>query len=387
MDLGISSMQVDARERGFSYSYDAPLDMRMDPSQELDARTIVNEWPEARLAAIIREYGEERYARRIAREIVRRRERAPIETTTELVDAIKRAVPTPAQFAGGHPARRTFQAIRIAVNDELGLARARAARGVGAAAPRRPHGGDLLPLARGPAGEALLRRARARLRLPAGAARLRLRPRARGRAGQPPRRCARARARSPTTRAPQSGRLRAAIKLARRIRASAPKGAARDAAHDRTRAPRGRAAGALGPRRATRDRRLRPPSPGVRSGTRPAARAAAGPPARSPLRGPSRARRSARSAGAPLRAGLHAAGLARCSTAWCAARAGSRCSACCCSASSALNVSLLKLNAHERAQRRDRARPAHPEREAAREGRRGSAPATACRRPRASWAS
>ncbi len=120
MDLGISSMQVDARERGFSYSYDAPLDMRMDTAQDLDARTLLNEWPEARLAATIREYGEERYARRIAREIVRRRERAPIDTTTELVDAIKRAVPTPAQFAGGHPARRTFQAIRIAVNDELG---------------------------------------------------------------------------------------------------------------------------------------------------------------------------------------------------------------------------------------------------------------------------
>ena len=120
MDLGISSMQVDARGRGFSYSYAAPLDMRMDSEQELDARTIVNEWPEARLAATIREYGEERYARRIAREIVRRREREPIDSTADLVDAIKRAVPTPAQFAGGHPARRTFQAIRIAVNDELG---------------------------------------------------------------------------------------------------------------------------------------------------------------------------------------------------------------------------------------------------------------------------
>ena len=120
MDLGISSMQVDAWERGFSYSYDAPLDMRMDSQQALDARALVNEWPEARLAATIREYGEERYARRIAREIVRSRERATIDTTTELVDAIKRAVPTPAQFAGGHPARRTFQAIRIAVNDELG---------------------------------------------------------------------------------------------------------------------------------------------------------------------------------------------------------------------------------------------------------------------------
>jgi 16S rRNA (cytosine1402-N4)-methyltransferase len=119
LDLGISSMQVDARERGFSYSYDAPLDMRMDPSSELDARTVVNEWPEARMTSIFRRYGEERYARAIAREIARRRRRAPIETTTELVDAIKRAVPTPAQFAGGHPGRRVFQGIRIAVNEEL----------------------------------------------------------------------------------------------------------------------------------------------------------------------------------------------------------------------------------------------------------------------------
>ena len=119
LDLGISSMQVDTRERGFSYSYDAPLDMRMDPEQELNARTVVNEWPEQRLAAAFRDYGEERYARRIARELVRRREREPIVTTNDLVAAIKRAVPTPAQFAAGHPARRVFQAIRIAVNDEI----------------------------------------------------------------------------------------------------------------------------------------------------------------------------------------------------------------------------------------------------------------------------
>jgi 16S rRNA (cytosine1402-N4)-methyltransferase len=119
LDLGISSMQVDARERGFSYSYEAPLDMRMDPASELDARTVVNEWPEARLAQVFRRYGEERFARPVAREIARRRRKAPIETTSELVDAIKRAVPVPAQFAGGHPARRVFQAIRIAVNDEL----------------------------------------------------------------------------------------------------------------------------------------------------------------------------------------------------------------------------------------------------------------------------
>ena len=120
MDLGISSLQVDTRERGFSYSYDAPLDMRMDPDDAIEARTVVNEWPEQRLASIFREYGEERYARQIAREIVRRRERAPIDSTTELVDAIKRAVPIPAQFGAGHPARRVFQAIRIAVNDEIG---------------------------------------------------------------------------------------------------------------------------------------------------------------------------------------------------------------------------------------------------------------------------
>ncbi len=119
LDLGISSLQVDTRERGFSYAYDAPLDMRMDPTRGLDARTILNEWPEQRLAAVFREYGEERYARRIAREIVRRRAREPIQTTTELVAAIKQAIPTPAQFAGGHPARRVFQAIRIAVNEEI----------------------------------------------------------------------------------------------------------------------------------------------------------------------------------------------------------------------------------------------------------------------------
>jgi 16S rRNA (cytosine1402-N4)-methyltransferase len=119
LDLGISSMQVDAWERGFSYSYDAPLDMRMDTTQDLDAREVVNGWDERRLMQLFREYGEERYARQIARAIVRRRARAELETTNELVETIKSAVPIPAQFAGGHPARRVFQAIRIAVNDEL----------------------------------------------------------------------------------------------------------------------------------------------------------------------------------------------------------------------------------------------------------------------------
>ena len=118
-DLGMSSMQVDTRERGFSYSYEAPLDMRMDPAQELSARQIVAEWDERRLAHALRDFGEERHSSAIARAIVRRRERAPIETTLELVDTINSAIPVPARFAGGHPAKRSFQALRIAVNDEL----------------------------------------------------------------------------------------------------------------------------------------------------------------------------------------------------------------------------------------------------------------------------
>jgi len=119
LDLGMSSMQVDTWERGFSYAYDAPLDMRMDPEQSLTAQDIVNHWEERRLARLLREYGEERYANRIARAIVRSRGREELECTQQLVEVIKSAVPTPAQFAGGHPARRTFQALRIAVNDEL----------------------------------------------------------------------------------------------------------------------------------------------------------------------------------------------------------------------------------------------------------------------------
>jgi 16S rRNA (cytosine1402-N4)-methyltransferase len=119
-DLGMSSMQIDTRERGFSYSYDAPLDMRMDPRQDLTAREIVASWDERRLAGILRELGEERHATRIARAILRRRVQAPIDTTLALVDVISSAIPTPARFASGHPAKRTFQALRIAVNDELG---------------------------------------------------------------------------------------------------------------------------------------------------------------------------------------------------------------------------------------------------------------------------
>jgi len=116
MDLGVSSLQLDAAERGFSYSYDAPLDMRMDPAQALSARELLNDWPAQRLEATIRELGEERHARSIAAEIVRRR---PLETTCELVEAIRAAVPPAYRFGRGHPAKRTFQAIRIAVNGEL----------------------------------------------------------------------------------------------------------------------------------------------------------------------------------------------------------------------------------------------------------------------------
>ena len=116
MDLGISSLQLDAWERGFSYSYDAPLDMRMDPGQDLSALEVVNEWPERRLADAIRDYGEERHARRVAREIVGRR---PLRTTSQLVEAIRAALPPEARFGRGHPAKRTFQGIRIAVNSEL----------------------------------------------------------------------------------------------------------------------------------------------------------------------------------------------------------------------------------------------------------------------------
>jgi 16S rRNA (cytosine1402-N4)-methyltransferase len=119
MDLGMSSMQVDTWERGFSYAYDAPLDMRMDPDQELTAAAIVNSWDERRLARLFRDYGEERYAGPIARAIARERRRHELDTTNELVEVIASAIPAPARFAGGHPAKRVFQAIRIAVNDEL----------------------------------------------------------------------------------------------------------------------------------------------------------------------------------------------------------------------------------------------------------------------------
>ena len=119
-DLGVSSPQLDEAQRGLSYMADAPLDMRMDGSDSLSAYDVVNRWDEERLSRILFDYGEERYARRISRAIVRRREQKAIETTLELVDIIKGAMPAPALREKQHPAKRSFQAIRIAVNDELG---------------------------------------------------------------------------------------------------------------------------------------------------------------------------------------------------------------------------------------------------------------------------
>ncbi|HST17826.1 MAG TPA: 16S rRNA (cytosine(1402)-N(4))-methyltransferase RsmH [Gaiellaceae bacterium] len=120
LDLGVSSMQLDRPERGFSYAVDAPLDMRMDPSAEYSASDLVNEAPERDLTDIFRRYGEERHARPIARAIVKQRTERPYERTGELVKTIKGAIPAPARFGEGHPAKRVFQALRIEVNDELG---------------------------------------------------------------------------------------------------------------------------------------------------------------------------------------------------------------------------------------------------------------------------
>lgn len=119
LDLGVSSYQLDTPERGFSYQHEAPLDMRMGRDGNLTAATLVNTWSEERLAQIIWEYGEERWARRIAARIVDAREKKPILTTTQLVEIIKEAIPARARRSGHHPAKRTFQALRIAINGEL----------------------------------------------------------------------------------------------------------------------------------------------------------------------------------------------------------------------------------------------------------------------------
>jgi 16S rRNA (cytosine1402-N4)-methyltransferase len=119
LDLGVSSMQIDRPERGFSYAADAPLDMRMDVSAPRSARDIVNELSERELAEIFRKYGEERFSRQIARAITRRRSEQPFERTTDLVEVVRGAIPAPRRFGDGHPAKRVFQALRIVVNEEL----------------------------------------------------------------------------------------------------------------------------------------------------------------------------------------------------------------------------------------------------------------------------
>ncbi len=118
-DLGVSSPQLDTPERGFSYHHDAPLDMRMDLSAGLSAKEVINEWPYEDLVKIFFKYGEEKFSKQIAEKIEKAREQSAIETTGQLVDIIKEAIPAPARRSGGHPAKRIFQAIRIAVNDEL----------------------------------------------------------------------------------------------------------------------------------------------------------------------------------------------------------------------------------------------------------------------------
>jgi len=120
-DLGVSSPQLDTPERGFSYHHDAPLDMRMDQDAPLSAYDVINEWPYEKLVKIFFQYGEEKFSKQIARKIEAARESKPIETTGELVELIKDAIPAPARRKGGHPAKRVFQAVRIAVNDELGV--------------------------------------------------------------------------------------------------------------------------------------------------------------------------------------------------------------------------------------------------------------------------
>jgi 16S rRNA (cytosine1402-N4)-methyltransferase len=118
-DLGVSSMQLDRTARGFSYAADAPLDMRMDPDAALTAAEVINTYDEKTLSRVLREFGEERFAGRIAAQIVRRRAQRPFTTTSELVELLYQAIPAPARRTGGHPAKRTFQALRIAVNGEL----------------------------------------------------------------------------------------------------------------------------------------------------------------------------------------------------------------------------------------------------------------------------
>jgi 16S rRNA (cytosine1402-N4)-methyltransferase len=122
-DLGVSSMQLDVRERGFAYAEDAPLDMRMDDTAGITAADVLNTYPAGELARILRTYGEEKFDRAIARAIVQEREKEPFDRSARLVELLRSVIPAPARRTGGHPAKRTFQALRIEVNDELGVLR------------------------------------------------------------------------------------------------------------------------------------------------------------------------------------------------------------------------------------------------------------------------
>jgi 16S rRNA (cytosine1402-N4)-methyltransferase len=122
-DLGVSSLQLDVRDRGFAYSEDAPLDMRMNPQAPRTAADVLNTYSADELARVLREYGEERFARRIADRVVREREKEPFSRSARLVELLREAIPAPARRTGGHPAKRTFQALRIEVNDELAVLR------------------------------------------------------------------------------------------------------------------------------------------------------------------------------------------------------------------------------------------------------------------------
>ena len=195
-------MQLDRPERGFSYAADAPLDMRMDPSAELTAREFVNEADERELADVFRRYGEERYARQIARAIVRRRAQASRSSAPATSSRRSRqAIPAPARFGEGHPAKRVFQALRIEVNDELGSLERALPAALEILRPGRPARGDLVPLARGPDREALPARAGARLHVPARLPALRVRRAAGAAGGAAPRDPARRPPRSRATRA------------------------------------------------------------------------------------------------------------------------------------------------------------------------------------------
>ncbi len=134
-DLGVSSPQLDEAERGFSYNHDAELDMRMDREQPLTAREIVNEWDEREIADILRDYGEEKFARKIAANLVKLREKSPIETTGQLAEIVKNSIPAATRRTGPHPAKRSFQALRIAVNDELGAFEEALAQSIDCLAP------------------------------------------------------------------------------------------------------------------------------------------------------------------------------------------------------------------------------------------------------------